>query len=361
MTMTDQLPAPLVPAHVDLRGLPYMPLDVNRLRDSQLAISANGEEFRAAVLLWCASWNQVPAASLPEDDQTLAAYAGFGRDIKGWKKSRPGAMRGFQQCSDGRWYHPVVAEKALEAWEERKEYRDKRENEAARLKHHRDEHKALRDELREYGVTAPWNEKIEALRAMVQHERQQRDHTETETRTGELHATANKGREEKGREGINQDQEKSSLRSDSSSAAPTTSEGDQGQQTDDQRQKTEAAATRLHQHTINAITAYNAVLGKPNGLLPKVSLKVGVDTRRDNVRRCRKTASEISLEVHEDPTVTPEFWTEYFGIIKADPFKSGEQGGGKGHENWTPDFEYLTRKKVMLQVFDKAVSEGDDE
>jgi len=362
--MSDHLPAPLVPAHVDLRGLPYMPLDVNRLRDSQLAISANGEEFRAAVLLWCASWNQVPAASLPEDDQTLSAYAGFGRDLKGWKKARPGAMRGFLKCTDGRWYHPVVAEKALEAWEERQEYRDKRENEAARLKHHREEHKALRDELRSYGITAPWNEKIEALRAMAQNERQQRTGTETETRTGALPATAKKGREEKGREGIIQEQEKSSLRSDSSSAPPTTppdAPGEGSEQDEQKREKALAKAARLRQHTLNAITAYNAHLGKPKGLLAKVSLKVGLDTREDNVRRCLKTASEICDEVYGDKTVTPEFWDEYFTLCAGDPFKSGQTRGGPGHETWEPGFEYLTRKRVMLEVFDRSAPEGDEE
>lgn len=190
--------APLVPVEVDLRGLPYMPLDVGRLRDSDLAISASGDEFRAAVLLWCASWNQVPAASLPDDDKILATYAGFGRDLKGWKKVKAGALRGFVRCDDGRLYHPVVAEKALEAWDERLEYRDKRDNEAERLRRHREEHQQLRTELRSYGVTAAWNEKIEALRERVQYERQQRGRTEPETRTGPLPATAKKGREGKG-------------------------------------------------------------------------------------------------------------------------------------------------------------------
>ena len=212
---------PLVPAEVDLRGLPYMPLDVNRLRDSQLAISASGDEFRAAVLLWCASWNQVPAASLPADDATLAAYAGYGRDVKGWRKVKDGAMRGFVHCSDGRWYHPVVAEKALEAWRERLDYRDKKGNEAERLQRYRDEHRQIRDRLREYGITAPWNAKIEDLRATLQeHELKhsvdepatrtgalqerngKRCSTEPETHTGALPATAKKGREGKGREGI---------------------------------------------------------------------------------------------------------------------------------------------------------------
>ena len=92
------LPEPLIAQDVDLRGLPFMPLDVGRLRDSNLAIEASGDEFRAAVLLWCTSWNQVPAGSLPDNDAALASYAGYGRDVKGWKKVRQGAMRGFVAC-----------------------------------------------------------------------------------------------------------------------------------------------------------------------------------------------------------------------------------------------------------------------
>lgn len=107
---------PLTPADCDLRDFAFMPLDVVRLRDSDLSIHVTGEEFRAAVLLWCAAWHQVPAASLPDDDKTLAALAGFGRVVAEWKKVRDGALRGWVACNDGRLYHPVVAEKAREAW-----------------------------------------------------------------------------------------------------------------------------------------------------------------------------------------------------------------------------------------------------
>ena len=160
---------PIVPACVDLRGLPYMPLDVNRLRDSQLAIAASGDEFRAAVLLWCASWNQVPAASLPADDATLAAYAGYGRDVKGWKKVKLGSMRGFVLCDDGRWYHPVVAEKAMEAWEERQEYRAGIENEKDRKKRERTFRSHAFAALRAVGITLPWDTKTGRLRDLLDH------------------------------------------------------------------------------------------------------------------------------------------------------------------------------------------------
>ena len=115
MTPPD-LPAPLVPAEVDLRDFTFLPLDVVRLRDSDLAALSSGDGFRAAVLLWCTSWHQSPAASLPDDDRLLARYAGFGRDVEAWKAIRDEALRGYQICSDGRLYHPLLAEKANEAW-----------------------------------------------------------------------------------------------------------------------------------------------------------------------------------------------------------------------------------------------------
>lgn len=123
---------PLVPADVDLRDFPYMPLDVVRLRDSRLVSHATGEGFRCAVLLWCVSWHQVPAGSLPDDDIQLAAYAGFGRALKEWKKHRESALHGWVKCDDGRLYHPVVAEKAREAWHSRMEQRWR--TECARIK-----------------------------------------------------------------------------------------------------------------------------------------------------------------------------------------------------------------------------------
>ena len=164
MTAAAGKPEPLVPVDVDLRGMPFMPLDVARLRDSDLAIEASGDEFRAAVLLWCASWNQVPAGSLPNAEQPLAAYAGFGRDVKGWKKVAKGALRGFVECADGRLYHPVVAEKALDAWAQRVEHRKGKENENDRKRREREERSAMFEALRAAGQVLTWNTPTKALR-----------------------------------------------------------------------------------------------------------------------------------------------------------------------------------------------------
>jgi hypothetical protein len=121
----NDLPPPLTPADCDLRGLKFMPLDVRRLRDSDLVASVSAEGFRCAVLLWCAAWEQVPAASLPDDDRMLAQLAGFGRFVDQWRAIREEALYGFVLCSDGRWHHPVIAEKAAEAWTSRQRQRER--------------------------------------------------------------------------------------------------------------------------------------------------------------------------------------------------------------------------------------------
>ena len=109
-------PSPLVPPEVDLRDFPFMPVDIVRLFNSEFHAQADDAAWRAGFTLWLKSYHQVPAASIPDDDVALARLAELGRDVKGWKRIRTMALRGWVKCSDGRLYHPVVAEKALEGW-----------------------------------------------------------------------------------------------------------------------------------------------------------------------------------------------------------------------------------------------------
>lgn len=114
-----ELPDPPLPATVNLRDYPTMPLDVARLRDSDMSKDPNPEGFRCAVLAWCVAWHQVPASSLPDDDRALAGLIGIGRTpraVKEWQSLREVALRGFVKCSDGRLYHGVVAEMAILSW-----------------------------------------------------------------------------------------------------------------------------------------------------------------------------------------------------------------------------------------------------
>lgn len=112
---SEALPDPLVPPEVDLRDFRGMWLDTERLLRSDTWVLGNSDEKAAAMTLWLEAWHQVPAASLPSNDRLLSKLSGAER----WSKSKAHALRGWVACNDGRLYHPVVAEKALEAWVEK--------------------------------------------------------------------------------------------------------------------------------------------------------------------------------------------------------------------------------------------------
>ena len=112
----NDLPEPLTPPDCDLRDFQFMPLDVVRFSQSDLVALEDPAAVLANTLLWCASWHSLPAASLTDDDRVLARLSGYGRGLAEWEAIRAGALRGWVKCSDGRLYHPVVAEKARDAW-----------------------------------------------------------------------------------------------------------------------------------------------------------------------------------------------------------------------------------------------------
>lgn len=104
--------APLVPPDTDVRGYQALPLDVTRLLTSETWIMATLAERGAMASLWAAAWQQVPAGSLPDNDRVLAHLSMAGAE---WPAVKDMALRGWVKCSDGRLYHPVVCEKAMEA------------------------------------------------------------------------------------------------------------------------------------------------------------------------------------------------------------------------------------------------------
>nr|GAT43709.1 predicted protein [Mycena chlorophos] len=379
--MTIPTPEPLVPSCVDLQDFAFFPLDVVRLRDSMLAVEATGEEFRAAVLLWCASWHQVPAASLPDNDAALAKYAGYGRtEMDAWLKVREAALRGFVKCVDGRLYHRTLSEKACEAWDGKLRLRHKRECERIKKASARAHIIPLYptfDEWKEHQI-ATGNDRWDppsgyvptpvpgTTKAMSPGMSPGTVEGRTQGQGGDVPGDSHplKGQEigtgDRGQEtgdrgqGSKEQELPASLRSASSTAEPPTTDAAGSQVTGSgslQAQKAEQER-RLTAVTLDAMAAYNAILAKPNGLLPAVT-EVGLDNKRSWVKRCRKVAREICARQYGEPLITRAFWDDYFGACDADEHKSGRAGGGKDHENWTPDFEYLTRPDVMIEVFDR--------
>jgi hypothetical protein len=150
--MTIAPAQPLMPSDADLRDFTFMPLDLVRLRRSKAwLIAKRRPEIGFYMLnLWASSWHEVPAASLENDDDVLSDAAMC--DPHKWEKVKAEVLRGWIECSDGRLYHPVVAEKALEAWGRKLEERWKRECDRVRKEWRRSDRpgKPLTPTLREF-------------------------------------------------------------------------------------------------------------------------------------------------------------------------------------------------------------------
>lgn len=188
----SNLPKPMTPPGCVLQDFPHTPIFRARLFGSSFHARATDAEWRAGVTLWLKSWDQVPAGSLPDDDIELCRLAELARDLKTWKKLRDGSMRGWILCSDGRLYHPVVAEGINNALEAKAAQRDKtlKARIAAlekRLKDASDDtqREGLTEEIRKLSQGLSLSQSQKALLSVTG------DVTESKRREG-------KGREEKG-------------------------------------------------------------------------------------------------------------------------------------------------------------------
>ena len=113
----------------------WVPLRINRLLTSRFLAHAFAEgrrdDIATALVLWCESYKQDPAGTLPDDDVQLAQLARFGGDVDGWRAARTGALYGWRSVSidgddmhrDPRLGHPVIAEIAADMFR-RKRGRD---------------------------------------------------------------------------------------------------------------------------------------------------------------------------------------------------------------------------------------------
>jgi hypothetical protein len=130
------LPDPLTPPEADMDGLNYMPLQINRLRNSKawLTCKRTPELGFYMVNLWMRAWQEKPAGSIEYDPDVLADAAGC--YPQRWDEVQDTVLRGWVLCSDGRLYHPVVAEVVMEAWAERLKARWHKECDRIRKENH---------------------------------------------------------------------------------------------------------------------------------------------------------------------------------------------------------------------------------
>lgn len=150
-----------------------MPFEVQFWRDSDISLNASDEVFRAAIMLAWASWHQIPAASLPNDDSLLIVIAGMGRKapMEDWERIKSDVLKDWVLCSDNRYYHPRIAQRALAAWAGRTRYRKTKDDgliakpATQRVRKIRHEHKVIRQALKKYyGIQLAYNAQIELVR-----------------------------------------------------------------------------------------------------------------------------------------------------------------------------------------------------
>ncbi|RAS32067.1 hypothetical protein [Paraburkholderia bryophila] len=109
---TLQADGPLTPRECDVATLPFMPLLIYELEKSDAWRFGNSDERAASLSLQIASWKEVPAASLPNDDRALSILS----RSECWATTKSIVLRDWKLATDGRLYHKSVAQCALESW-----------------------------------------------------------------------------------------------------------------------------------------------------------------------------------------------------------------------------------------------------
>lgn len=101
-------------ADIDVRCLPYMPLQIETLRKSKTWLRCRRRPELGFYLmnLWMRAWHEVPAGSIEDDDDVLADAAMCPPDK--WIDIRDTLLDGWEK-RDGRIYHRTVTELATEA------------------------------------------------------------------------------------------------------------------------------------------------------------------------------------------------------------------------------------------------------
>lgn len=141
------LPSPLVGSDVNLQKYTWIKLDIVALMNSDTWRKASKVPFAgyAAINLWMAAWHQVPAGSIPADQDWIKKKADV--DEEQWKIVKNIALRNFVKCTDGRLYHKTLCKMVNEVWLSKKANSRKTEKALAALK------KKRADDKKKGGVT----------------------------------------------------------------------------------------------------------------------------------------------------------------------------------------------------------------
>jgi hypothetical protein len=307
---------------------------------------SNGDEFKAAFALWCASWYECPAGSLPSDERMLA----FLSKAKAWKKVREMALRGWTLCSDGRLYHETVAKVALAAWDRRVEHREVNDSKNERQKRWRERCKQLADQLRGLGVTPPKGASLETLESLLVDAK-----TSTETR-GET-STVDRGEIGKtgeGRTGEDRGGEDSNT-SEASPLHPTAAAPPAGKLNGHHPELTEKPAPDPelppcpHQQLIALYAKHLGHLRQPRGDWDGAR----AEAMRTRWRECARPSDFSKGYTTVEGGLA--FWDKFFRYVAGTDLASGfPRDNGK---RWLPDLPWLVTKENFKKVIEGSYAE----
>lgn len=119
--MDAPLPDPLNTPDCDVRHREDMPLQMEKVNSFAKTVSPAG--LMAALKVWWTAWREVPAGSLPSDDETLRQLVGV-VPAPGWEQLKHEALTGFVLCNDGRYYHPFITKLARAVLEDTLSYEE---------------------------------------------------------------------------------------------------------------------------------------------------------------------------------------------------------------------------------------------
>ena len=116
LVQADDLPPPMLPDDVDLRGMDAVLVEREWLTSVENRIEMGPEAMVAALTLQQASIDQKPSGSLPSDDTKLGYLALYGSHTAGWLAVKDRALRDWVLCSDGRYYSRTICIRILDSW-----------------------------------------------------------------------------------------------------------------------------------------------------------------------------------------------------------------------------------------------------
>jgi hypothetical protein len=322
-----ELPEPLTPADCNLRDFPFMPLDIQRLRRSKAWLKAKRNPALAFYMinLWTASWHEVPAASLEDDDEVLADLAVCDLDV--WEQVKADVLRGWTKCSDGRLYHAVVAEKACESWKSKVDYRD-------RMKAARDAKAAKKSPKTDSATESMTGSNTESITGSDKG-------SITESVIDQSTGLKGQGQGQ-GQGEVNTLEANASV--DSDAGAPDVDL--LGNQVESQQSESESVA--LHCPVARIVSAYHELM--PGN--PKV--KVLNDKRKRAIAARWREAAKLTCKPFGYSTVDEglKAWRAFFAVCSQSDFLTGKAKAQPGKPPFIADIDFLTSPEAFAKCLE---------